>query len=272
MTMPELAERIPDERAAERHLERTSWPDGERCCLRCGSMNVYQTPRHPTMPWRCRDCQKYFSLRTNTLFHGSSVSLKKWIWAMYLEVTSCKGISSCALSRAIGVTQKTAWFMLHRLREAFSSDEKRLLGPVEVDETYFGGKARNRRLGAGLSEKTIVVGLKDRTSRRVVASVVDKVEARRMKEFVFSHTDGGATVYTDGSSVYKSMGRPHSSVNHSAREYVRGEAHTNGIESFWSLLKRSYHGTYHYLSPKHLHRFRCRPRSGRTPPAGRAPR
>ena len=168
------------------------------------------------------------------------------------------------LHRDIGVSQPTAWFMLHRIRQAWAGDDDdQLGGPVEVDETYFGGKRENMPLrkrktltGRGAVGKTAVIGMKDRESGKVRAKVVGRTDGKTLTGFVREHTEPGATVYTDEAAAYKGMPEfDHEAVNHSVAEYVRGQAHTNGIESFWAMLKRAHKGTFHKISPKHLQRY-----------------
>ncbi len=214
------------------------------------------------MPYRCRDCRGYFSVRTGTILESSRLPLRKWAWAVYLYLTNLKGLSSMKLHRDIGVTQKTAWFMLHRIREAyaFALPDEPFQGPVEVDETYVGGKERNKhankklRAGRGAVGKTAVIGTKDRESNQVSAHVVDRTDAVTLGTFVLDHIDEDAMVYTDGSGAYTGL-LNHEIVKHSIGEYVRGMVHTNGMESFWAMLKRGFHGTYHRMSPKHLQRY-----------------
>ncbi len=212
------------------------------------------------MPYRCRDCRKYFSVKTGTALQSSKISLKKWVWAIYLEMTSLKGVSSMKLHRDLRVTQKTAWFMLHRIREAFTVPVAGLpfSGPIEVDEVYVGGKKPRHIPGRGPVGKTPVIGAKDRATNQVTAHVIGSPNRDALQGFVAYVADDGSTVYTDGSSAYRNH-ENHAWVNHSAGEYVRylnGEKiHTNGIESFWSMLKRAHKGVYHELSPKHLQRY-----------------
>ena len=195
----------------------------------------------------------------------SNVPLQKWAIAIYLCLTSLKSVSSMKLARDIGVNQSTAWFMLHRIREAWAGENDGPFGgPVEVDETYFGGKRKNMSkakrkelasTGRGAVGKTAVVGMKDRDSNKVTASVVKDTDAKTLQGFVADHAAPAAKVYTDDHGGYHGMPFEHETVKHSVSEYVNGMAHTNGIESFWSMLKRAHKGTFHKISPKHLERY-----------------
>lgn len=262
ISLIELFEMFPDEAAARVWLESEIWPNG-RVCGHCGSKQTSEVT-HKSMPYRCRDCKQYFSVKTGTALASSKVPLRKWAIAIYLELSSLKGVSSMKLHRDLKVTQKTAWFMLHRIRTAFAPDRaEQFSGPVEADETFVGGKASNmhavereRRItGRGGVDKTAVVGVKDRDSNRVAAIVIDSVDAATLRPFVEDHTAETATVYTDGEPAYRGMAREHETVAHSVGEFVRGQAHTNGIESFWAMLKRGYQGVYHHFSAKHLQRY-----------------
>ena len=195
----------------------------------------------------------------------SNVKLQKWAVAVYLELTSLKSISSMKLHRDIGVTQSTAWFMLHRIREAWNrpnGNGNGFSGPVEVDEAYMGGKRRNMSnskrkelTGRGPTGKTAVAGIKDRDSNQVAARVVPNTKSETMSRFIMEHTDPDTVmVYTDDALTYHALPN-HETVKHSTGEYVRGQAHTNGVESFWSMLKRAHTGTFHKISPKHLDRY-----------------
>lgn len=165
------------------------------------------------------------------------------------------------LHRDLGITQKSAWYMAHRIREAFDTGNNMFVGPVEVDETYIGGKERHKHewkkmnAGRGVVGKIAVVGIIDRGTNRVDASVVESTDASTLQKFVNTRTERDATVYTDDAPAYPGLPRPHETVKHSVSEFVRGQAHTNGIESFWSTLKRGYVGIYHHMSYKHLHRY-----------------
>ena len=263
LTIVQLVEMFPDESTATKWLETEFWPE-DRCCGHCGSTKT-RNASHKTMPYWCTDCRKYFSVRTGTVLAHSKAPLRKWVIAIYLELTSLKGISSMKLHRDIGVTQATAWFMLHRIRESWervdNGNGSGFSGPVEVDETYMGGKRKNMShkkrktlTGRGPVGKTAVAGIKDRASNHVVAAVVRNTKSETMSRFIMEHTDADTKIYTDDALTYHALPN-HETVKHSVGEYVRGKAHTNGVESFWSMLKRAHTGTFHKMSPKHLDRY-----------------
>ena len=260
VTLLELSQMFPNEEAAKKWFENILWPDGIRYCPNCGSDNTHECS-HAKMPYRCRDCRKYFSVKTGTVMSGSPIPLLKWVYAIYLDVTSLKGVSSMKLHRDLGVTQKTAWFMQQRIREAFTHEgENTFSGPVEVDEAYFGGLNANKHADKkiknanGTVGKTAVVGIKDRDTNQVRAAVVERTNQETLQEFVLDNKTEDATVYTDEHGAYIGL-ENHEVVKHSVGEYVNEQAHTNGIESFWSMLKRAHKGTFHKLSPKHLQRY-----------------
>ena len=261
MTILDLMQRFPTEDAARNWFEQQIWPNG-RYCPHCGSTETFENPASESRPYRCKACGQHFSVRLGTVMERSKISLQKWAIAIYLHLTSLKGVSSMKLHRDIGVTQKTAWFMLQRIREAWDSgDLEQFAGPVEVDETYMGGKERNKhkgkkiKAGRGTVGKTAVVGAKDRKTNKIKAAVAKVTDAKTLQGFVIATTLVGATVYTDDAAAYRGMPFDHASVRHSVGEYVDGMAHTNGIESFWSMLKRAHKGVYHKMSAKHLQRY-----------------
>ena len=262
LTLAELFRMFPDDTTAERWFAQQRWPEGLHCPY-CGSTNVQSGAKHKTMPYRCREkeCAKRFSVRTKTPMESSKLGFQVWAIALYQVTTNLKGVSSMKLHRDLGITQRSAWFLAHRLREAWKDQGSQFAGPIEVDETFIGGKEKNKhsnkklKAGRGAVGKAIVVGAKDRDTNRVSATVVGNTDAKTLQGFVGDHAAKGATVYTDDHGGYHGMSFEHETVKHSISEYVNGMAHTNGIESFWALLKRGYHGTYHHMSEKHLGRY-----------------
>ena len=255
MTIIELLQRFPDNKTAERWLEDQCWSHG-RFCSDCGSINIKIVASRKPMPYRCRDCRTYFSVRKGTVMQASKIPYQKWVIAIYMMATGIKGTSSMKVYRELGMTQATAWFLMHRIRESFRQNCKPFQGPVEADETLIGGKEKNKHASRKHRiPKTILAGVKDRHSKQIQSRVVENTKADTLQGFVLDQTAENATVYTDESKSYKGIPRNHDTVNHSASEYVKGDVSTNGMESFWSLFKRGYHGTFHHLSEKHLGRY-----------------
>jgi len=240
------------------------WPDGPQC-PHCSAFRPYYLKTQKR--WKCSECRKQFSVKVNSIFEDSPISLTKWLPALWLLVNCKNGISSHELARDLGVTQKTAWFVLHRLRLALDnrSMEKMGGGPIEVDESFVGGSAkfmhakRRNALKSGLKgdHKTAVMGMLDRESRQVRANVIPNVKRETLQNAILSQIESGSTVYSDGYQGYDNLAAReyiHETVNH-VEEYVRGEVHTQGIENFWSLLKRGLKGTYVAVEPFHLDRY-----------------
>jgi transposase-like protein len=246
------------------YFARVRWPDGP-VCPRCGCKEYsYLTTRRL---WKCKnkECRKQYSVKVGTIFEDSPLPLTKWLPAVWLATNSKNGISSHELARALGVTQKSAWFMLHRIRLAMQTKTfLRLSGEVEVDETFIGGKARNmhksKRVskgikGTGASGKTPVMGMLERDGR-VKAEVVPDIKAKTLHPRIKESVANGSAVYTDALNSYNGLGVrfSHRTVDHAER-YVDGRVHTNGLENFWSLLKRGLNGTYVSVEPFHLFRY-----------------
>ena len=246
ISLVEFVRTYSTDRKAEQWFIRQRWPNGVHCPF-CGSFKVQKGCKH-AMPYRCREkaCgRKRFSTKTRSVMEGSKLGYQTWLIAMFLLTTNLKSVSSMKLHRDLGVTQKTAWFLAHRLRRAMAQNGLQFSGPVEVDETYVGGKRKNMSLskrkqltGRGPAGKAAVVGAKDRATNKVAAKAVPATDKKTLQGFVKDHTAKGATVYTDDAGAYDTLPFDHASVKHSLKEYVRGDVHTNGIESLWIVLSQ----------------------------------
>lgn len=264
-----LMQQFPDEYAAERWFEEARW--GKHLtrlrCPRCLNWRrVKEAPGRQPMPYRCGSCNTYFSVRTCTALADTKVSYQKWLIAIYLFTTNVRGISSMRLRREIDVTQRTAWFMLHRMREAFREnapivDSEKFKGPVEVDETFVCGSkrwmhwSRKKHLPRGpQANKLIVIGMRDRKTNRNKTKVIKRQDRETFHAFVKRYARKGAIIYTDEAKGYKGL-RNHYSVCHKAHEYVDGPVHVQGVECHWSHLKRGIRSTYVRPSKRHYHRY-----------------
>ena len=258
MSLKEFLQLFSDDATAERWFIQDGRPSGV-CCPECRAVNVQTGSKHESMPYHCREivCGEKISVKAGSIMEGSKLGYQDWITTMFPVSTSLRGASSMKLHRDLGVSQKTAWFLSMRIRKALSRDGNvgTFNGPVEVGETYFGGKRRNMSnsqrkelTGRGPVGKTAVVGAKDRATNQVVAKVVTSTGKETLQGFVKDHTSEGAT-------VYDSLPFDHASVKHSHFDYVKDDVHASGIEAPWSLLKRAHEEAFYKLSPKYLDRY-----------------
>jgi transposase-like protein len=255
----QLFQKFPDVETARKYLESRLWPKGPICptCLKGERIGVRKDGFY-----RCHACKLDFTVRTGTIFERSHVPLHKWIYAMYLLVTARKGISSLQLGKEIGITQKSAWFVLQRLREACGNDLTMLRGIVEVDEVYLGGLELNKHMkkrmygDAGVPAKTAVVGMRERAGR-TKAVLPEVISSMSLEKAIRDNVELGSTIHTDEFRQYRLAGKSFNrqTINHLKGEYSKNGVTTNGIESVFAVLKRGLHGVYHHASKKHMARY-----------------
>lgn len=263
----EIFKQFPDEESARSYFENTCWASSGKFCPHCGSCSVSECKDHKPMPYRCKDCRKHFSVRTGTILEESRLPLQKWLMAIYMMTTARKSIPSTQMAKELGITQKSAWFLSQRIREAWltnDSDESsgggQLGGELEIDEMFIGGNESNKHAskklnqGRGTPDKSIVIGMKQ-SDGSVIAKNIPNTSKGTLHGFIYQHALPSATIYTDTQGSYTKIGFAHHAANHTVVEYVRNQAHTNGIESFLALIKRGCYGVFQYMSAKHLHRY-----------------
>jgi len=263
-TLQQAIRHYSDEQVCIDTVAALRWPDGKPTCPACGHQEHYYLKTQKR--WKCKECHKQFSVKLGTIFEDSPVTLDKWLCALWMLVNCKNGVSSYEVGKAIGVTQKSAWFMLHRLRFALQGKDGGKLGSdphskVEVDETFIGGKARNmhksrRARMTTYGSKTAVMGLLERGGKVKATVLGNKRQGSKMQEIVRENVHTGTWLMTDEFTGYAGLAKDytHLVVNH-LESYVRGNVHTNGLENFWSLLKRGLGGTYVAVEPFHLFRY-----------------
>ena len=254
---------FPDEEACWRWLEGVRW-QGMPVCPNCGTTDdIGKPPASKPHHYWCKSCRKHFTATTGTVMHSRRRPLQDWIYTIYSVLTARKGVSAMQLKHELDCHYRTAWYMLHRVREACANGDFKLEGTVEIDEVYVGGResakhsSKKLRAGRGTVGKQAVSGMRERGGR-VVAKPIEGTDKGTIQGEIFRNVKQGSTVYTDEHGAYRGLGPlffDHGSVNHSVKAFVNGICHTNSIESVWAVLKRSIHGTWHHVSPKHLGRY-----------------
>ena len=260
-TLTDFTDHFRDEETCVKHFTAIRFANGAYCPY-CNHAEVYSFKDGKR--YRCKSCKQDFTIKTGTLFGESKLPIRKWFIAIYLLSHMSKGMSSVQLAKHVGVTQKTAWFMAHRIRGAHIQGKEKITATAEADECYIGGLSKNMHfkkrqqanIGTGGMGKAVLFGIKSRDGE-IRAQIVPAVDAATLHPIIKENVATGATLYTDEHRVYAGLAADYKRgiIRHGLKEFVKGDCHTNGIESFWALFKRGYHGVYHQMSRKHIQRY-----------------